>query len=122
MAIESLDTIINTIFYYLQAFTKPENLLLIILIIATVVIPLLVYYFQRRHIPKLVIDGLWKQSFKNGKNIVYYPRVKRDKGEGGAQGVIGFVGHKDKELNQSYWLLSNWGFPIISFYFFVFVV
>ena len=33
MAIESLDTIINTIFYYLQAFTKPENLLLIILII-----------------------------------------------------------------------------------------
>ena len=102
-----MDAIINTISYYFQAFTKPENLLLIILIGATVAIPLLVYYFQRRHIPKLSFDGLWKKPLFNGKGISYYLKVKRDKGEGGTQGVIGFVGHKDKELTQSQWFLSN---------------
>ena len=101
MGIELLDVVTNTILYYLQAFTKPENLLLIILIGATVLVPLLVYYFQRRHIPKLSFDGLWKKTLFNGKGISYYLKVKRDKGEGGAQGVIGFIGLKDKELNQS---------------------
>jgi len=107
MVIESLDIIINTIFYYLQAFTKPENLLLIILIVATVVIPLLVYYFHRRHIPKLVFDGIWKEPNCKGNSTCYYIKVKRDKGEGKAEVVEGFVGIKGKELKPSEWLKSK---------------
>jgi hypothetical protein len=90
----------------LDDYLKPENFLLIILIIATIVTPLLIYYFDRRKIPKLIFDGVWYQNLHEGTE--YYVKVRREKGEGRAQGVQGFVGVKDKlDQNISRWLLSN---------------
>jgi hypothetical protein len=65
-----------------------------------------VNYFQRRHIPKLVFDGIWKKKGVIG--IDSFLKVKREKGEDRAEGVQGLVGIKDKlELNPSRWILSN---------------
>ncbi len=99
----------DIILCYLVSFAKPENLLIVVLIGVTILMPLLVYYFHRRHIPKLVFDGTWKQSFikEDTNHETYYLKIKREKGEGGAKGVIGFVGLEDKELVQTAWLLSE---------------
>jgi hypothetical protein len=78
----------------LDDYLKPENFLLIILIIATIVTPLLIYWFDRRKIPILKFDDVWYQDVYQG--IEYYVKVEREKGEGRAQGVQGFVGVKNK--------------------------
>jgi hypothetical protein len=68
--------------------------------------PLLVYYFERRKIPLLDFDSLWYQNYQD--DVGYYVKVKREKGEGRALGVQGFVGVKNKlDQNISRWLLSS---------------
>ena len=88
-------------------YLKPANLLLIILILVTGgagLISLFIYLTERRKIPILVFDSLWYQDLGSGRE--YYVKVKREKGEGRAQGVQGFVGVKNKlDQNLSRWLL-----------------
>jgi hypothetical protein len=57
-------------------------------------ISLFIYLAERRKIPILVFDSLWYQDL--GSDREYYVKVKREKGEGRAQGVQGFVGVKNK--------------------------
>lgn len=98
---------------FLNYVTKPENLHLLLTIIGIIVsviaigVKILVYFLKRRHIPKLSFDGLWKEPNCKGKNTCYYIKVKRNKGEGKAEVVEGFVGVKDKELKRSEWLKSK---------------
>jgi hypothetical protein len=66
----------------------------------------LMYILKRRHIPKLSFDGFWKKEDYFGVN--YFVKVKRDKGEGKAEEVEGFVGIKDKfELISGRWIKRN---------------
>jgi hypothetical protein len=89
--------------------SKTENLAIIISIISLGVAifrPMLVSYFENKKIPKLEFDGFWKHNGFVG--IDYFVRVKRDKGEGEAEGVKGFVGIKDKiELNPRIWIWTK---------------
>lgn len=89
-------------------YLEPQNLLLIVLILATIVTSsLLVYILQRRNIPKLVFDGLCKDKGVPTA-LIYFLKIKREKGEGRAQGVQGFVGVKDKfEPKRSELLLKT---------------
>jgi hypothetical protein len=76
-------------------YLKLANLLLIILILVTGgvgLIALFTYLAERRRIPMLIFDGVWSDNPPNG--IEYYIKVEREKGEGRAQGVQGFVGVK----------------------------
>ena len=90
----------NPIIDFLNYITKPENYQLLFTIIGIIVsalsigVTILLYYLNRRDIPKLVFDGVWKHNAHVG--IDYFVRVKRDKWEGKAEGVEGFVGIKDK--------------------------
>jgi hypothetical protein len=68
---------------------------------------LIMYFLKRSTIPKLEFDGLWKEPNCKGKNTCYYIKIKRNKGEGKAEVVEGFVGVKDKESKQSEWLKSK---------------
>ena len=56
------------------------------------------YLLNRKNIPKLDFDGLWKEPNCKGKITCYYIKVKRNKGEGKVGCVEGMVGIKDKEL------------------------
>jgi hypothetical protein len=104
---------LNPIIDFLNYITKPENYHLLIAIIGilisaliTIGVSVLMYILRRRHIPKLIFDGVWKQNAHVG--IDYFLKVKRDKGEGKAEGVEGFVGIKDKiGLNSSRWIDRN---------------
>src|SRR5688500_5734235 len=106
-------TELNPIIDFLNYITKPENLPLTISIITIVVtllgigVKILMYLLERRTIPKLVFDGIWKEPNYKGTITCYYIKVKRNKGEGGTQEVMGFVGLKDKELHQSEWFVSK---------------
>ena len=109
MVIE-LDKIID----FLDYITKPENLHLLIPIIGivvsaltTIVVKIIMYLLKRSTIPKLDFDGLWKEPNCKGKITCYYIKVKREKGEGEAEGVKGIVGIKDKELKPSEWRKSK---------------
>jgi hypothetical protein len=107
--VTELDKIIDFVNY----ITKPENHLLLITIIGVIVtaltsfgVKILMYLLKRRHIPKLACDGIWKQNTNVGTD--YFLKVKRDKGEGEAEGVKGFVGIEDKiGLNPSIWIDRN---------------
>jgi hypothetical protein len=68
---------------------------------------IITYFLNHKNIPKLDFDGLWKDPYCKGKITCYYIKVKRDKGEGKAEVVEGFVGIKDKELKPSEWRKSN---------------
>ena len=93
--------------------TKPENYQLLVSIIGVVVsifgvgVPLRMYLLKRMTIPKLKFDGIWKEPNCKGKNTCYYIKVKREKGEGNAEKVIGLVGIKDKKLKPSEWLKTK---------------
>ena len=80
---------------------KPENLTLTSFL---GLIPLIMYFLKRRTIPKLDFDGIWKEPNCKGIITCYYIRVKREKGEGEAKEVKGFVGIEDKWLKPSEWL------------------
>jgi hypothetical protein len=70
----------------------------------------IMYLLNRKNIPELDFDGLWKEPNCKGEITCYYIKVKRNKGEGKAQVVEGLVGIKDKELKPSEWRKSN--FPV----------
>jgi hypothetical protein len=94
--------------YILDFLSKTENLAIIISIVSLGVAfrPMLVSYFENKKIPKLEFDGFWKQSDYVGMD--YFVRVKKDKGDGEAEGVKGFVGIKNKiELNPSIWIWTK---------------
>jgi hypothetical protein len=93
---------LNAIIDFLNNITKPENLTLISILGLGVPV-LLMYFLNRIHIPKLVFDEVWKKNAYYG--IDYFIKVKSDKGEGKAEGVIGFVGIKDKlEVKPTLWI------------------
>jgi len=111
---------LNPIIDFLNYITKPENYQLLFAIIGIIVsalsigVTILLYYLNRRNIPKLVFDGVWKQNAHVG--IDYFVRIKRDKGEGKAEEVEGFVGIKDKlELTPSRWIERNIETDIITY-------
>jgi hypothetical protein len=94
--------------YILNFLSKTENLAIIISIVSLGVAfrPMLVSYFENKKIPKLEFDGFWKKSDYVGMD--YFVRVKKDKGDGEAEGVKGFVGIKNKiELNPSIWIWTK---------------
>ena len=51
-----VNVIIDTVIYYLQEFSKPENLLIIILIGTTLLMSVFNTYYLNSKIPKLVFD------------------------------------------------------------------
>lgn len=85
-------TELNPIIDFLNYITKPENLPLTISIITIVVtllgigVKILMYLLERRTIPKLVFDGIWKEPNYKGTITCYYIKVKRNKG--GTQEVM----------------------------------
>jgi hypothetical protein len=94
------DKIIDTIIPFFKNLIKPENLSITSFL---GLIPLIMYFLNRKNIPKLIFDGFWKQNDYVGIN--YFVRVKRDKGEGEAEEVKGFVGIKNKfELISGRWI------------------
>ncbi len=103
----------NQIIDFLNYITKPENYQLLVALIGIIIsalisigVTILMYILKRRHIPKLIFDGVWKQNAYVGTD--YFLKVKKDKGEGKAEGVEGFVEIKDKlGLNPSRWIDRN---------------
>jgi hypothetical protein len=67
----------------------------------------IVYILQRRKIPKLEYDGFWKKKNERGieSEVRYFVRVRREGGEGDAEGVRGYVGIQNKlDLQEGAWL------------------
>ncbi len=96
---------IDDIISFFKNLVNPENITL------TSILgfggSLIMYFLKRKNIPKLDFDGLWKEPNCKGKLTCYYIKVKRDKGEGKAEVVEGFVGIKDKELKPSEWFKTK---------------
>ena len=99
-----MDEKIDAIISFFKNLVKPENITLTSFL---GLIPLLMYFLNRKNIPKLDFDGLWKEPNCKGNNTCYYIKVKRNKGEGKVEGVEGIVGIKDKELKPIEWLKSK---------------
>ncbi|HEX7257596.1 MAG TPA: hypothetical protein VF242_06010 [Nitrososphaeraceae archaeon] len=93
----------------IDIISKTENLAIIISIISLGVAifrPMMVSYFNNKKIPILEFDGVYKTNTVGG--IDYFIKVKRDKGEGEAEGVKGFVGITDKiELQPTLWWIGR---------------
>jgi hypothetical protein len=89
----------------------PGNRLLIILIIVTAIvglIPLIIYWLEKHKIPKLVFNGIYKNTVGWSPFVAYFVRVERKGGQGVANGVEGFVYVKNKtDLKTSAWFLSH---------------
>jgi hypothetical protein len=102
--VTELDKIIEPIISFFKNLMKPENITISSFF---GLIPLIMYFLNRKNIPKLDFDGLWKEPNCKGKITCYYIKVKRNKGEGKAEVVEGYVGLKDKELKPSEWLKSK---------------
>lgn len=84
---------------------KAGNRLLVVLIIVTAVVGImgnfLVYQLQRRKIPKLEFEGLYK--FQIGNEFTYAIKVSKKSGEGIIKGVEGFIQIGTDSTTKSFW-------------------
>jgi hypothetical protein len=91
-------------------YLKPANFLLIILILVTGVVGLIAlftYIAEQRKIPILYFDRVWKQDSPQSRRV-YFLRIKRQKGNGRAQGVEGFLSIKNKfDMIPTLWWTSK---------------
>ena len=79
-----MDDKINDIISFFKNLVNPDNITITTSVIG-VGVPVIMYLLKLRTIPKLAFDGVYRQNIHYG--IDYFVKVKREEGEGEAEGV-----------------------------------